>query len=53
MYFTIRFIGEQNVYVRVVASDIKAAIDWALENNEGLRMEDIDYVNGEPVAIAE
>ena len=53
MYFTIRFNGEGCEYVRVVASDIKAAIDWALKNNDGLRVEDIDYVNGEAVAIAE
>ena len=53
MYFTVRFNGEKCEYVRVVASDIKVAIDWALKNNEGLRMEDIDYVNGEPVALAE
>lgn len=48
-----RFNGEKSEYVKVVASDIKAAIDWALKNNEGLRIEDIDYVNGEPVVIAE
>jgi hypothetical protein len=49
-YFTMRFGGE---YVKVVASDIFVAIKWAVEHNEGLKAEDIDYVSGEDVAIAE
>lgn len=54
-YFTVEIKKEKSEYVKIVAKDILTAIDWVLKHctTEGATVEDVVYVNSEPVAIVE
>ena len=55
-YFTVEIIkDEKSEFVKVVAANVIAAINWALNNckTEGASVADVVYVNSEPVVIAE
>lgn len=54
-YFTIEIRKEKSEYVKVVAPDVLVAVKWALEHctTEGAKVEDVVYVNSEPVTIVE
>ena len=54
-YFTVEIKKEKSEYVKIVASNVLVAVKWALENctTEGAKVEDVVYVNSEPVAIVE
>ena len=54
-YFTVEIKKEKSEYMKVCASNVLVAVKWALENctTEGAKVEDVVYVNSEPVAIVE
>lgn len=55
-YFTVEIqTSDAHEYVKVVANNIKAAIDYALKNTkvEDATVNDVVYVNSEPVVIVE
>ena len=54
-YFTVEIKKEKSEYMKIVAPNVLAAIKWALENcaTEGAVIEDVVYVNSEPVAVIE
>lgn len=55
-YFTVQIeTSNAGEYVKVVANNIKVAIDYALKNTkvEGATVNDVVYVNSDPVVIVE
>ena len=47
-----RFASEDgNLYVKVLAKDVIAAINWAVEHKDVSR-EDLDYLSAEDVEVA-
>ena len=55
MYFTVKIEKEKSEYVKVCAPNVLVAVKWAVEHctTEGATVEDVVYVNGEPVAVVE
>lgn len=55
MYFTVKIEKEKSEYVKVCAPNVLVAVKWAVEHctTEGATVEDVVYVNSEPVAVVE